>query len=118
MKALGEKIRELRMARDISLRELAARIGVSPAFMSNVELGRRRPSDRHLKLIAAAVESSMEELKRHDSRPPLREVRQMAHRNPAYGLVFRRMVDADVQPEEIAAFLDEREQRGAGRAGQ
>ena len=43
MKTLGERIRELREERDLSLRELAGKIGVSAAFMSDVELNRRYP---------------------------------------------------------------------------
>ena len=39
MKTLGEHIRELREERDLSLRELATKIQVSAAFMSDVELG-------------------------------------------------------------------------------
>ena len=34
MKTLGERIRELREKQDLSLRELAGKIGVSAAFMS------------------------------------------------------------------------------------
>ena len=117
-KVLGERVRELRTERDLSLRELATRIGVSVAFMSDVELGRRRPSDNVLLRIARELGSSMDDLRRYDSRPPLREMREMAARDPQYGLAFRRMVDADVQPDEIMRFLRDRNRRpgdGAGR---
>ena len=52
MKTLGERIRELREQQDLSLRELASKIGVSASFMSDVELNRRHPSDKHLSAIA------------------------------------------------------------------
>ena len=111
MKTIGERIRELRVEKDLSLRELASAISVSPAFMSDVELGRRRPSDNVLTQIARALSSSMDDLRQYDSRPPLREMREMAARDPLYGLAFRRMVDAKVQPEEILGFLRGRERQ-------
>ena len=39
-------------SKTFSLRELAGKIGVSAAFMSDVELNRRYPSDKHLREIA------------------------------------------------------------------
>jgi transcriptional regulator with XRE-family HTH domain len=43
MKAFGETIRELRMAQDYGLRELAGKIGISPAYLSRIERGKERP---------------------------------------------------------------------------
>ena len=45
MKTFGEQIRELREKKDLSVRELAKRIKVTPPFLSDVELGRRHPSE-------------------------------------------------------------------------
>ena len=45
MTPLGERIRQLRLARGVSQKEMAAAIGVSPAYLSALEHGRRgRPS--------------------------------------------------------------------------
>lgn len=44
VKTLGQRIRELRERDDLSLREFARKLGVSAAFLSDVELGRRHPS--------------------------------------------------------------------------
>lgn len=45
MTPLGERIRQLRLARGVSQRDMAAAIGVSPAYLSALEHGRRgRPS--------------------------------------------------------------------------
>ena len=119
MKTLGEQIRELREAEDMSLRELAGAIGVSPAFMSDVELGRRYPSDKHVGALATALGTSTEELSKHDTRPPIQELRRMTVSNPEYGFAFRRMIDGKVTPTELLKFLEDREiQDGSeGRKG-
>ena len=53
MKPLGEYIRELRQQKDLSLRDFAKRLGgKSAAFISDIELGRRFPSDPVLEDIA------------------------------------------------------------------
>ena len=111
MKTLGERIRELREAKDMSLREVAAAIEVSPAFMSDVELGRRYPSDKHLVALAEALETAAADLSQHDTRPPIQEFRRMTVSNPEYGFAFRRMIDKKVSPDELLKFLDEREKR-------
>lgn len=111
MKTLGERIRELREAKDMSLRELASVIEVSPAFMSDVELGRRYPSDKHLEALAAALGTSTEDLSEHDTRPPIQEFRRMTVSNPEYGFAFRRVIDKKVTPNELLKFLEDREKR-------
>ena len=56
MKTLGERIKELRDEADLSLRELGKKAGgLSPVFLSDIELGRRFPSENALKQIAAAL---------------------------------------------------------------
>lgn len=43
-KAIGERVRALRLDRSLTLRGLAARLGISPSALSQIERGRRRPS--------------------------------------------------------------------------
>src|SRR5262249_4666678 len=61
--SLGQRLRELRDKADLSVRELAKRIGVSSPFLSDIELGRRFPSEEVLGKLAAALNVSLEELK-------------------------------------------------------
>src|SRR5438876_1134227 len=110
MKTLGERIRELREQHDLSVRELAKKVKVSAPFLSDVELGRRHPSGDVLKTIASALGTTLDELKKHDARPPLRELKRIAASNPAMGFALRKVVDEDVSPEELLEFL--KHQRG------
>jgi transcriptional regulator with XRE-family HTH domain len=60
--AIGGHLREVRMARGLSLRALAQRVGVSPSLISQVETGRARPSVRTLYAIASELRISLDEL--------------------------------------------------------
>ena len=111
MKTLGERIRELREERDISLRELATKIEVSAAFMSAVELGRRHPSDKHMVAVARVLGTSLEELQQFDTRPPLREFRRAILSNPEYGFAFRQMLDKGISSKELLEFIRQQDQK-------
>lgn len=111
MKTLGERIRELREERDLSLRELGSKIQVSAAFLSDVELGRRYLSDKNMLAVARALGASLEELKQFDTRPPLREFRRATMTDPTYGFAFRQMMDRKISSREILDFIKERDER-------
>jgi transcriptional regulator with XRE-family HTH domain len=115
MKTQGERIRELREELDLSLRELARSLDVSAAFMSDVELGRRYPTEDMLAKIAKKLRTSFEDLKSYDSRAPVDELRRMASSDPAFGFALRRVVDgiADDQltPQELLKMLDAHRKR-------
>lgn len=111
MKTLGERIRELREENDLSLRELASTIKVSAAFMSDVELGRRYPSDKHIRAVAQALETSLEDLQQFDTRPPIREFRKATLANPEYGFAFRQMMDRSISSKELLEFIRQRDEQ-------
>ncbi len=115
MKTQGERIRELREELDLSLRELARSLDVSAAFLSDVELGRRYPTEEMLAKISKKLRTSLEDLQSHDSRAPLDELRRMASSDPAFGFALRRVVDtiADDQltADELLKMLDAHRQR-------
>jgi transcriptional regulator with XRE-family HTH domain len=105
MKNLGEKIRELREDKDISLRELAKRLGLSAAFLSDVELGRRYPSEKVLRELATELRVKLEELKNFDTRPPIEEVRRRVQADPAFGLALRKVIDKEISNEDLMKLV-------------
>ena len=107
MMTIGERIRQLREEKDISLRELAKTIGVSPAFLSDVELGRRNPSDKHLDAIARGLSTVLDDLRAYDTRLPMRDLRRMAMSDPQYGFAFRQLIDRNISPQELLDFIKE-----------
>jgi transcriptional regulator with XRE-family HTH domain len=64
--AVGERIRHLREAMDLSLRDLAARTGVSAPMLSQVERGETSPSLAVAGKIASGLELSLSQLLRLD----------------------------------------------------
>jgi len=66
---MGERLREARQARSLSLRTLAERLGVSPSLISQIETGRANPSVSTLYAIAAELDVSLDELLFNDRRP-------------------------------------------------
>lgn len=111
MKTLGEYLRELRENKDLSVRELAKRLGVSAPFLSDVELGRRHPSDDVLSKLAREFDTTVVELRRHDARAPIRELRRMAANNPAMGFALRKVVEDEVDPEDLLRYLRGRKKK-------
>jgi transcriptional regulator with XRE-family HTH domain len=106
MKTLGERIRELRMERDFSLREFARDLDVSAAFLSDIELGRRYPSDDLLSSIARRLRTSVEELRVLDHRASIGELRRRATVDPQYAFALRKMVEKNLTPNEILDLVD------------
>ncbi len=96
LKSLGERIRELREERDLSLREFAAKIGnFSAAFLSDVELGRRHPSEKGLAEMARVLGTPLEDLRKHDTRAPVEDLKRLAAADPVYGLALRQIVEEE-----------------------
>ena len=112
MKTLGQKIRELREAKDISLREFAKKLGdLSAAFVSDVELGRRFPSDKVLSKIAHHLGVTVDELKKYDTRPPLDELKRIAASDPTFGFALRTVIEKKVTADELMNLAKKSDQK-------
>ena len=106
MKTLGQRIRELREEKDISLRELAKKVEKSAAFLSDIELGRRYPSNEVLSDMARALGTSLEDLRSYDTRPPIEDIRRLTNSDPEYALAFRTVIDKKISPKELKKFAE------------
>ena len=60
--ALGEELRELRADRGQTLAEAAARAGISPQYLSEIERGLKEPSSEMISAVAGALDSSLVDL--------------------------------------------------------
>jgi transcriptional regulator with XRE-family HTH domain len=106
MKNLGQRIRELREEKDLSLREFAKKIEVSAPFLSDIELGRRYPSEKVLSGIARALETAVEDLRSYDTRAPLEDIKRLASSDPMYGMAFRKMIDTKISPKKLMELAE------------
>lgn len=109
--SLGEAIRNFRQKADLSLRELAKKAKISPPFLSDIESGKRYPSDETLRKLAKMVKVAFDELKRYDHRESVSDLRKMIETNPRLGFAFRTAVD---QYKQGKLTIDELERRVKG----
>jgi transcriptional regulator with XRE-family HTH domain len=105
---LGQRIRELREEKDMSLRDLAKEIKVSAPFLSDVELGRRYPSDKILSSIAHALGTLLDDLRTYDTRIPVDELKRLATSDPRFGFAFRKVIDKNISSQDLIDFADSR----------
>jgi transcriptional regulator with XRE-family HTH domain len=106
---MGQRLRELRERAGLSLREVAKAANISAPFLSDVELGRRFPANETLILIAQAIRTSPEDLKKHDHRSALADLKRLAESSPSLGAALRTLVDevqsGNLTPDELAVKL-------------
>lgn len=114
-KTLGAFLRERRRQEGYAIRKLVEvikkmstselELSLSPAYICDIENGRRTPSDEVLSLLAKALNITEDELELYDTRIPNQEIQELTQMNALYGVAFRRMVKHiqknDVSPEEI-----------------
>ena len=70
---VGQQLRQARLAADISVREMARRVDLSPSFISQVELGRTKPSVGTLYAIATELGVPLDDLMPIGSSGPAEE---------------------------------------------
>lgn len=106
---MGQRLRELRECAGLSLREVAKDAKISAPFLSDVELGRRFPTNETLALIAQKLRASADELKKYDHRSALADLKRLAEGSPSLGAAVRALVEqvqsGNLTPEELAAKL-------------
>jgi transcriptional regulator with XRE-family HTH domain len=56
---LGRRLRALRQDRDETLSETAARAGISPQYLSEIERGRKEPSSEMIAALAGALDTTL-----------------------------------------------------------
>jgi transcriptional regulator with XRE-family HTH domain len=71
-KAIGAKIRRLRLKRSLGLVELGELVGLSPSFLSQLETGRVTPTLRNLARIALVFKKELSYFFHEDSQPVFR----------------------------------------------
>lgn len=83
--ALGTRVRSLRDAMDLSLRDLAERSGVSAPMLSQVERGETSPTIAVAERIATGLELSLSQLLRLDEGDGVSIVRRRQRRRGGHG---------------------------------
>jgi transcriptional regulator with XRE-family HTH domain len=115
MVGIGPYIRKRRDELDLSLRELAKKLDCSPAFVSDIELGRRHPSEKVLAEIARILKVKLEELHQMDVRAPIDEIKRITHDDPTFALAFRTVIDKKISAEELLEFVKKKGDEKKGK---
>lgn len=113
MKTFGQYIRELREAKSFSLREFARKLDCSAAFISDVELGRRNPSDEVMAGMSRILGISIEDLQQYDTRPPIEELRRRSESDATYAFALRRIARHEVSGDDLLKVLKKLDQQKA-----
>jgi len=91
------------------LREFAKKLECSAAFISDLELGRRHPSEKILADIARVLGVKVDELRAHDTRAPIDDIKRVTLSNPKFALAFRTMIDKKISADDLLAFVKQKE---------
>src|SRR5580700_4441603 len=109
MEGIGPYIRRRRDELDLSLREFAKKLDCSPAFISDIELGRRHPSDKVLVEMARVLKVKVEALREMDVRAPIDEIKRITQDDPTFALAFRTVIQKYIIADVVLEFVRQKE---------
>ena len=103
---LGDRIREARVRRGLTLRQATKNLDVTPSYLSDIENERRVPAEATLERIAALLGLDFNELMGLAGRFGEQAERYVRKRPMAVQL-FRRIAEADLSEDELRRLLAE-----------
>ncbi|MYW62938.1 cupin domain-containing protein [Streptomyces sp. SID8379] len=106
---IGNRIRELRQARKMTVRDLAAHAGVSTGRVSQVERGLTDPSLETLRKLSAALGLPLFDLFRQDEPDDVavvRRDRRIVVRSPQGGIEYTRVSAGSARLEVLEGVLE------------
>lgn len=111
---LGDTIKNLRIERQITQRELAEKLGVNFTYISKIENGKLEvlPSEDLIRRIAGILGTNAEDLLDLAGKLDLKRLQQVAIEVPEAGMVLRRIQKqnlTDEQWKQIGKIMDDSE---------
>jgi transcriptional regulator with XRE-family HTH domain len=70
---------------------------MSAPFLSDIELGRRFPSEDVLTRVAKVLKVPLQELQQYDTRESLSSLKKLMDQRPAWGFALRNVAEKAVQ---------------------
>jgi transcriptional regulator with XRE-family HTH domain len=106
---LGKFLYWKRQKEQLSLRELAKKLGISFPYLSDLERDKRFPSRALLERIATHFQVSVRQLEAFDHRVKISDVVRIVDEHPDLRAVFKQMIDkinqGKISPEVLAKKL-------------
>ena len=115
-KTLGDEVRAGRIRKDMSLRELARQVDLTPSYLSDIENDRRIPSEEVLKVLAEVIDLDFDRLMGLAGRFG-DEAERLLRRTPTSGLLFRRLAQREDAGSIIDQWLKDLEAPDGGESG-
>ena len=114
---LGEIVREARIAKGKSLREIAKTLEITPSYMSDIENDRRIPSEDVLRNITTLLDLDFDHLMALAGRFGEDADRYMK-KQPIAGVLFRRISENNLQEDALRKLLEKADELGKKRGPQ
>lgn len=112
---LGERIRQLRLARNLTLKEVGEKAKVSPTHLSEIERGKTSPTVGALMRIARALGQEPSQLVGDDVLPAVSVVRRGERRSWSSGLATLGSLSRGIHPHELTILEMELAAERTGR---
>ena len=103
-KPLGETVRNKRVELDLSLRDLAKRLQLTPSYLSDIENDRRVPAEEVIRNIAQVLALDFDLLMARAGRFGDEAIRYMK-RNPSVGVLFRRLAQHEASGDMVKDLI-------------
>lgn len=102
----GKRIRELRLEKDLSQRDLAEQVKIDFTYLSKIENAKvDPPSDDAIRRLAHALDADIEELLALAAKVSQEDLRETVTDNPGLGVLFRKLQSGRLTPEQIDKML-------------
>jgi transcriptional regulator with XRE-family HTH domain len=102
---LGKEIQRLREEAGHTLRGFATKVGISAAFLSDIERDRRRPSEEVLRKIAGELRgTTYEQLDRLNTKLE-QDIQRMVAESPEARQLLRTVLESQRDPREVLREL-------------
>lgn len=102
----GQVIRQLRIEKRLSLRELATRVGIDFTYLSKVENGKADPpSDDVINRMSWELGYDSEQLLALAAKVSKPSIRAAVVRDPRAGVLFRKLQSGNLTREQITKML-------------
>jgi HTH-type transcriptional regulator, competence development regulator len=103
----GSKVRELRLTKRLTQRELADRLGIDFSYISKIENGKvdHPPSEELIRRMATTLEADAEELLDLAGKFDQDTLRKVVDETPKVGALLRRLQSRRLSDDEIQQIM-------------
>lgn len=103
--SLGSRVRAARLAKGLSLRELARRLGKAPSYMNDIEYDRRVPSEAVVRQLCEELDLDVDVMLAIAGRVG-EGAEEYLKAEPTAGVLFRRVAEERLDEDALQELLE------------